>query len=867
MQTDKAKTLNKVITVIASLIILGLSVAPDNFKVSQTSWSSYGKAQFSSYDLAEKISNVKILGICGQSQQKPLKILIKSDLSKNNILRIQIKSENSSSSLANYTFCNIPIKYSNTGVEVSESFESLNIKPGNRLVESLTTLEIVSDLNFEYIIETSRYSPNPFRHAAFVVSALVFIVGFFRNRTKNTPKIEFFRKRSLLILFSTGTTLWGLFGPSIYDEGWTLITGQAFQNLGWFSNVYSSASAPMPLGTPFNYLTSFLLLLPKPLVFIRLTWAALVIISYCQMVRIMENRYGTLKPSIRLLAASTYFVLVVSLCGGWRPEILVLLIFNYMFLSIQSNVSLSPYFVGSLIALGLSISQSGVINFAFLVLLYLVRVKAPKKLTQAFFGFSLAFSWIILSHSNLNQFLKGILAFRSVETHSNIPLIGEVKRYTQFFLSPQSIAITITFCLISLSVLNILGNLKKSRFWDETSLLLLFSVLLLSVTPSKWWWHFAPISSLFVLHSLPYFFTGSKKTSRVHRTKIEYIVLAFIVIILVRSIYYNVRLSPTFPFVNSSTIPQGLFLIYLSISFATYFQYKKKKYASRHTQSELRIRIIVGFMTLSVLLPVIQNYLDTSKSQLSNVFERRFDRTCESLGEFYSLELSGQEILNAIETNKKVVSSISPQSYQLELKLPKWPNNQTELILPIRVPSGSFIQIVDEKGNYLVVESPKSHFSVEKEVPGIENALYEYSVSNQIPTSAKYIKATDRVQILRLREFDPSSKSFNLGLLTAGNFSVGNLSYSHLISLDQEIGSSALGVIPPLVSNFGCMSSNLFESNRRDNRMFLIQDDSMWFRDEQYETSKIIGHSRQQIEVPIWDADNVHTFNLAVFGF
>jgi hypothetical protein len=867
MQNKKEKAFAAVFSTVICLIILGLSVVSDSVKVSQTSWSSKGNSQFSSYDLSENISSIKILEICRKSLKTPINIALETEPKKTNFLRIKIKTVEDSSTGAIDDKCNIGINKSSTDVKLSTSDGALDIKPEKRLENEVTNLEVISNLDFEYIIETSRYAPNSYRKIAFLFGILIFIVFFFLERPKNPDKRDVMISFKVMMIFSSSTILWGLFGPSIYDEGWTLVTGKTFQNLGWFSNVYSSASAPMPLGTPFNYLTHFLLLLPKPLLVIRLVWAILVILSYFQMARILENHFGTIKPKIQLLSTSIYFVLVISLCGGWRPEILGLIIFNYMVLCIQSKVPLSPYLIGSLIAIGLSISQSGVINFAFLIILYHLREKAPKKIIQAIFAFSIVFCWILLSHSSLRQFLNGIFAFRNVETHNTIPLIGEVRRYTQFFMSPQSLTITITFCFILLSLLNVIQRLKRSRKWEETSLLLILSIFFLSITPSKWWWHFAPISTLFVLYSIPYFYNDAKKTTRIYRSKIEYLAFTFMVLILVRSVYFTVRLSPTFPFNNSSSLPQVLYPAYLFLAVVFFYFMKKNTASIKNIKLHLKTNIIVGVISLSFVLPVLQNYFDTSQSRLSNIFERRLDDTCQSLKVFYSLELAGKEILDTINANNKVVSSEAIQLHELDSLIPEGKNNQSNLILPIKVPRGSFIQIADENGNYLIVDSPRSNFIVKREMPSFDEILHTYSVSSQIPSTAYYIKPTNRVQILRLREIDPASKLLKIRLLTAGNYSVGDLKHSNLVTLDKEIGSSALGVIPPLVSNFGCISSNLFETKRPDNRMFIIQDNSMWFSDEQYGSSEISGHSTQQIEVPIWDVDNVHLFNLAVFGF
>ena len=867
MQNKKDNTFAAIFTIVICLIILGLSVISDNVKVSQTSWSSKGNSEFSSYDLSENISNIKILGICRKSLKIPMNIALETEPKKSNSLRIKIKTVENSGIGTIDEECRIGINKSSTDVKISTSDGALEIKPGKSLKNALTYLEVISNLDFKYTIETSRYAPNSYRKVALLVGTLIFIAFFFLKRPKNLDKRNLLINFKVMAVFSLSTILWGLFGPSIYDEGWTLVTGKTFQNIGWFSNVYSSASAPMPLGTPFNYLTHYLLLFPKPLLVIRVVWAILVIYSYYQMARIFENHFGTNKPKIQLLSASIYFVLIISLCGGWRPEILGLIIFNFLVLSIQSKAPLSPYLIGSLIAIGLSISQSGVVNFAFLVILYHLREKAPKKIIQAIFACSLVFSWILLSHSNLRQFMYGILAFRNVDTHNTIPLIGEVKRYTQFFISPQSMTITITFCFILLSLLNVIQRLKKSRKWDEMTLLLVLSILLLSITPSKWWWHFAPISALFVVHSISYFYNDAKQTTRIHRSKIEYLAFIFLVLILIRSVYFSVRLSATFPFINSSSLPKVLYPTYLFLAFIFFYLKKKNTLSIKTIKLQLKINIIVGVISLSFMLPMLQNYLDNSQSQFSNVFQRRLDDTCDSFKVFYSLELAGQEIINTIKANNKIVSSQDVQLHEFDTVIPEGKDIESNLILPIMVPSGLFIQISDENGNYLIVESPRSNFIVKREMPGVDEVLHAYSVSNQIPSTAYYIKPTNRIQILRLREIDPASKILKIRFLTAGNYSIGNLRYSNLVTLNKEIASSAFGVIPPLVSNFGCISSNLFETKRTDNRMFIIQDNSMWFNDEQYASSEISGHSTQQIEVPIWDADNVHLFNLTVFGF
>jgi hypothetical protein len=867
MPKIKVRTFSAVYPILISLVILGLNLVSDNTKISQTSWSSKGNSQFSSYDLAESISSIKILGICDESLSKPINIAFEREPNESNFLSIKLFTlENTNLEFIDDK-CSIVVQKGSADIEVLTSGGALEIKPGKNLENVLSIIAVNSIMDFQFMIETSRYSPNSYRKIAFFAGALIFIVFFFLKRPKSPDKQNFVMNFKVMMFFSAITFSWGLFGPSIFDEGWTLVTGKTFQNLGWFSNVYSSASAPMPLGTPFNFITHYVLLLPKPLLAIRLIWAIFVILSYYQMVRILHNHFGTLKPKIQILAASVYFVIIISLCGGWRPEILGLILFNFLVLSVQSKVQLSPYLVGTLIAIGLSISQSGVINFAFLIILYYLREKSPKKIIKALFTFTGVFCWVVLSHSNLRQFIDGILAFRSVASHNSIPFFGEVKRYTQFFYSPQSILVTITFCFILLSLLNVLVKLKRCKKWDEMSLLLCFSILFLSITPSKWWWHLAPLSTLFVLHFLSILYTEDANKERFRRSKIENLSYLFMVVILIRSIYFNARISPTFPFINSTFLPQVLYSTFIFLAFIFIYFRNRKSIGLRKIHLFSNSTFIIGFISLSVILPVLQNYLNDSQSKVSNVFERRIDDTCKSLNGFYSLELDGQEILNAIQTNRKVVTSEAVQLHELNLVLPRRINNNAELILPIEVPRGSYIQIADENDDYLIVDSPRSNFTAKSEIPSYEDGLYEYSVSNEIPNTAYYIKATNRVQILRLREFDQSSGSLRIRLLTVGSYSVGNVKYSKLVTLDSEIGSSALGVIPPLVSNFGCISSNLFETYRPDNRMFLIQDSSMWFRDEQYATSEISGHVNKKIEVPIWDAQDFHLFNLIVFGF
>jgi hypothetical protein len=696
-------------------------------------------------------------------------------------------------------------------------------------------------------------------------TAVVFLLLLFGFQLAGHGR-TFLRNAQTLTIPCLVFVYWAFWGPSIYDEGWVLATGKSFNEIGWFSNVYSNSSAPMPLGAVFNYISYLITLTEYPLLLARTAWLALVLIALIQLQIILNQLFPETRDKVKLVLFMAFAIYLVAFGGGWRPEILLLVVFNALVIHLIVDNKLDILLVGSLIGFSLSTAQSGLIFLAPIVYLFHRKKITLLQACKILFTAMIVFLLLSISFASFTQILAGVQEFRSSSSHSNLPIIGEVSRYGPLIFGTQSILVTIAFLFLIGATLSILSffNSKKSEttFFQYN---LMCSLIFLTLTPSKWWWHLLPLASLVMLNILEL-----KKVLifRKVNAKSQLILIPILILcihLLVKSLVSNRPFSSAYPF-NTFSIPDSV------IPFVSFTLVVLAVLGLVHGQDQPNIRKVgkskliapttYGFTALLLVLslPVIENEL-FSEERVSNLFQSRTEPECRTLAGLKTLDLtSGKIQANEIMFGRN--SSKSPKEFVLETTKVGDQLKGKKLYFSVRAPNGATVSLTDQSG----IPYPVSDLTL----PGREwssSKLDDASLRQYFSATSTIIEnlsifASPYSQIVSFSSREVLPKNLRLVVSSIGSVSFSAINSASLVDLTTISDQEPTFVIPPLVTHFGCISNNLFTNSKILSNVNIIQDSGNWFRYSDENTFKSMGINLKTALLPIYGTDRPGLFSI-----
>jgi hypothetical protein len=759
----------------------------------------------------------------------------------------------------------------NKKVGTTQDLQILNFKNTTRLnIKNAEIIRLVANENSKIRIHTSLYENSGLRNfiGKILICLLLFFIIAWTLFQIRQMKVHLQNKIGTLFLPLITMFIWAIWGPSIYDEGWVLATGKSFGDLGWFSNVYSNSGAPMPLGNVFNYLTYILTQSPNQLLYTRALWFLISMICVIQMI-ILMSLFKNLSKSLNLFYVMIYVCYLIAFGGGWRPEILILLLFNSLLLHLYLEAKTNKFVIVILVGVGLSTAQSGIIFLAPLIYhFYKVKTKWIEVLSTLSSIFAV-FLVVSLSFTNLSEFINGINEFRSSSSHKTVPIFGEILRYAPFLFGVQSLVQTLAFIFLVLSVTSVvLVRLSDNRRIDFSQVSLLSSLFLLSFTPSKWSWHLLPLAPLVTLNIMQF----SRKLNFQRKSvpaELTLLLTSFLTpYVAFKSLAANSPVASGYPF---KSLDYPVFwvsitvLVLMILAWRIFFrqpQWPSIDQLQKGEGHQRKALVILSTSLISALifLPIVENY-SLSSEKVSKVHERRSEAPCKTFAYLKTLAIDSDEIS---KNQQRFLGSGPGPFYSVNFKTLRPPVTPGHKVyyFSIKAEDGAIISLRDIDG------TPQS--VIDLTLPGRQwssfssndKFLRKFFDSRQVLLDGVYIYPSPSSQVVSFSTKSKLSSELIIKVSSPGDFLLSRIATTQLLNLSTISDRSPTMVIPPLVSNFGCVSNTTFTNSELISELNIIQDGSMWFNKDQNNTFKHIIDKSNSTLIPVYGTKKPGLFSV-----
>jgi hypothetical protein len=308
-----------------------------------------------------------------------------------------------------------------------------------------------------------------------------------------------------------GLLLWVVVGPALFDDGWVLATVRNFNDSGVFSSYFDTKNAVLPLGYVHDAIVHLFFQASNSFWSLRLpsllaglgTWLVCRSVLNAVTSRFADGR--TLV--IRMTAAALFLLSWISWNTTLRPEPLIAFLVSISLLAaVKWHAGSNPIFV--LIglvstALALSMGASGVVSIAPWILLSprlvssMVRDRnaLPLLVASVLIG-STVLLLAVLSSGDVEFWSAAREAFQAEEHHS-AGFLDEPIRYVGLFRYSNPVRQLAVLLPLVAPLMFLVRRKTASRSQADLPVLsFLIAVLLLSITPSKWIWHFGAMAPL-----------------------------------------------------------------------------------------------------------------------------------------------------------------------------------------------------------------------------------------------------------------------------------------------------------------------------------------------------------------------------------
>lgn len=307
---------------------------------------------------------------------------------------------------------------------------------------------------------------------------------------------------------------WWLVGPAFFDDGWILADMTNFDSDGIFASYYDTFNAAIPLGYAHYLLmrlfasvsTAFLWLRVPALLAGLGTWL-IVRSTVDRGVRALRSTAGL---GTHMATASVFLLSWISWNNTLRPEpLLALLVAVSLWVSVQYVDQPNPRYLlaGSMtVALSMSIHPAGLVSLAGLmvatpeVLAWLKRHR-PDGLYWLGIAALVGIAILVLAVWTVGDagFWWRSVSILSTEEHHSSGLRDELARYQGLFLNGlgNSSRQLVVFLPLMAPIMFLLRRHRMPKSPANVAVLAYVAAcLLLTLTQSKWIWHFGSLAPL-----------------------------------------------------------------------------------------------------------------------------------------------------------------------------------------------------------------------------------------------------------------------------------------------------------------------------------------------------------------------------------
>ena len=697
------------------------------------------------------------------------------------------------SSIKIYNVCDgqnqIRVFYKNTSKISSKNNTNcfLEITKNVKNIQSIEVKATKESGNSYVLINREKKEANSKRLIGLIPLIIIFIFLL--------TKIKIKRPNNSLANFHFGIiTLWAVLGPTQYDENWIAFSAASFTDFTWFSNIYTAGDGPIPQGFLFNVITLMGLIISNSLFTTRILWAVSAAIGLILFLRILDSY--KLGSRARVVVSAQYILCVLFLAGGWRPEILIIVLWNYLILQLKNeNISTKSKVLIS-IAVGVSITtgQAGIGAISFLMILLFKKLISLldfgyMTLLTLLTGLTLTFA-----QAGPQLILEGINGFRSSSTHSGNRIVGEVNRYSSVYYSVDSLGTLLAVTFVVVGALLALISLNRN------SLLVLFPMLIIFLSASKWVWHIAPLITPIIVFLLS--MDKSKRVSHLESQQLKKIYLIFATV-LVWASSFGFQESGYFPEFATlmTTVPAAIiasvlvFQLYRSeINFSSFLN---KNYG----------------LILATYLIVFVSFIISSYSWktplVGPILSRIAGSNCAQLDKYYLMdENSLLPVAEFNPTQESFSESIVLNRSEANIRL----NNSNKIFKPensryviyLNFPKGGTISVVDQHDDFIEVRDFQGSI---KPLSGTVFANH-FKLNDFRTLKNVYIPPSSAYQEFHFEDFRKIPTEIKIQFTSAGSYRYSTLYIASLISGNREVISTKNVVIsPPLVPILGCNST------------------------------------------------------------
>ena len=349
-----------------------------------------------------------------------------------------------------------------------------------------------------------------FDAAAVVFGVLALSVLWTRRTTRAVARVGWPTRRVEDVVVVGALAVWWIVGPWFYDDGWLMATVRSHTTTGSFNNFFDTWAAQLPLGfvhhmilMPFAELGApFLVWRIVPLVACIGTW---ILLRRAYSMVIGDD--GARSGRVALTAAFLTF------CFGWlmtlRPEPIV------AFLSAAAGVACLHYarsysrraliVAVAAAAVAATLHPSGVVAGAALVVVLPTLVRDGRRslahaveiTTVMLIGMALALG-LLFADTDIELWRRNRSLFATDGFHSR-GIFDELMRYRDLLTNgtvPEVASVLFGALALGLFVTMLVVRRGRVRRLDAAGFALLSAGALLTITPSKWTYHFGSAAAI-----------------------------------------------------------------------------------------------------------------------------------------------------------------------------------------------------------------------------------------------------------------------------------------------------------------------------------------------------------------------------------
>ena len=342
-------------------------------------------------------------------------------------------------------------------------------------------------------------------HASTVVFALLALGALWLQRPASSNPLVRPRRRTEDVVVVATLGFWWLAGPWFFDDGWLMATVRAHRVSGSFNNYFDTFAAQMPLGFAHHMLLSpfaktdapFLVWRAVPLAACVATWFLLRVIHAT-----VAGHEGRRRGTVALAGAFTIFA--IAWLMTLRPEPIVALLSAVVGVTVldhvrtRSSLSLAAAVVAAAVAS--TLHPSGLVVCAPLVIALpsLARTACRSMAgtasvaTAGLLGLAAGVT-CLFADTDVELWRRSRSLFANDGFHSN-GVLDESIRYRDLFKFGTIPAIaTVLFSALALVCFAVHWLRRSDRSFtlaDSAALSLIVAVGFLTITPSKWTYHF-----------------------------------------------------------------------------------------------------------------------------------------------------------------------------------------------------------------------------------------------------------------------------------------------------------------------------------------------------------------------------------------